>query len=391
MKILYLVSSDGIYTNMKGGAGTHIRGTIKGFRENGIEVITFIQGDYSLQQNNRDNKNYNKDKKKTVTVKRSFFRVLGREIKTIIRFKKFKKELEKIINKEKPNLIYERSCLYACYGGKLSRKYSIPHFIETSGCLVELTNDAYGVSFIKLANFIEKKKLAKASCVITEADSAIDYVRNKFILKNKNIISKPLGINFDRQLPSPIEVDKLKKKYQISNDFKVVGYVGTFASYHKIESLLPVFEQTKNLNIKYILVGSGGNYEHIKKEVERKGLENVVLTGYISFGIENYFSLMNIGLIPDCEHHMAPIKYYEYGLYKLCPLVPNYRAFDKLLVNGINGYTFSNTESLIKVIENIDNVEVSEIKNMGQIWHDYVISNYSWNQVVKGVINEFNK
>lgn len=393
MKILYLVASDGIFLNMKGGAGTHIRGSIMGFEENGINVIPFLQGDYIRTSNNDGSTPHypSNHKKKNIPLP-SFIKILGRELKSISRFRNFKKKLEQIIQTEKPDLIYERSCLYASYGNKLAKKYKIPHYIETSGCLVELFKDSYGISSVKIANYIERTKLTKADCVVSEAESAIDYIRIKFSLKDKTIISKPLGVNFNTKTADSNAVNTLKKKYEITNGYKIIGYVGTFASYHKIESLLPVFEKTKDLNIKYLLVGSGGNYDYIKKEVAKLGLKNVILTGYISSGIENYFSLMDIGLIPDCEQHMAPIKYYEYGLYNLCPLVPNYNAFDKLLSYGLNGYTFnSNPESLINVIEKINDLDICEIKSLGQEWHNYVISNYSWKQVVTGVINQVPK
>lgn len=393
MKILYLVASDGIFLNMRGGAGTHIRGTIKGFEENGINVKTFIQGDYHRRYNNcENNKNNVSSSKKISLYLPSFIKILGRELKSMFRFRNFKKTLEQVIQREKPDLIFERSCLYASYGNKLAKKYKIPHYIETSGCLVELFNDSYGITSVRIANYIESKKLANADCVVAEADSAIDFIRDKFFLKDKTIISKPLGVNFNLTAPDISAVNTLKTKYEITNDFKVIGYVGTFASYHRIESLLPVFEKTQNLKIKYLLVGNGGNYDYIKYEVSNRGLKNVILTGYVSSGIENYFSLMDIGLIPDCEQHMAPIKYYEYGLHNLCPLVPNYNAFDKLLSNGLNGYKFNNnSESLTDVIKKINDLDLSEIKKIGQKWHDYVLSNYSWKKVVKAVINQSQK
>src|SRR5690606_18413845 len=93
MRLVYLSPSRGISLDQSGGAGTHIRGTIKGFEDNNIVVLPLIAGDmFKTDFKGLHSKSYNKtDKKNAQFSIRSFLkkllpdklRLLLREIRTI--------------------------------------------------------------------------------------------------------------------------------------------------------------------------------------------------------------------------------------------------------------------------------------------------------------------
>ncbi|BDD10057.1 hypothetical protein FUAX_24890 [Fulvitalea axinellae] len=391
MKILYLVASEGIYYDMRGGAGTHIRGTIKAFRDHGHEVTPLLFGDYLR-------KNLNSQGEDDVVVEKSKstkdflpqkLRVLGREFNSIRRKKKYRALIEDYLVDNRPDFIYERSCLFSVDGGRLARKHGIPYFLETSGCIAELADDAYGVPSVQLANYIERLKLQSADVVVTEAKSAIPFVRDKFNLKNAKIIAKPLGVYLPVDEDSNIRegrISILRKSLGLSEEDIVVGYVGSFASYHRVESFIPYFRENEAL--RFLMVGAGGNYEYCKEKVCELGLSNVIFTGYVKEGLSDYLGIMDLGLIPDCEPHMAPIKYFEYGIYGVCPIVPDYWAFERLCENKVNGFKFrpNDHSSISSMFSTIMNCKREEVKEKGESWSQEVRSNFEWKEVVREVI-----
>jgi glycosyltransferase involved in cell wall biosynthesis len=370
---------------MKGGAGTHIRGTIRGFEENGHQVLPLILGDM-LNINMHDNQMAEKHLISTRSnsfknLLPKFIRILFRDINTSIQSRKFAKRIISDAVHFNPDIIYERSCMFSNAGNYVSKNTNIPIFIETSGCLVEIFKESYGTTSVKAANMFEEYKLKNANVVVTEAESAIPYIKKKFNLKTNRIIAKPLGIE------PPKHNDESNK---INNEVLTVGYVGTFATYHNVELLLPVFNYFKNRRIHFYLIGSGGNYEHIKSWIFENDIENVKLTGYINkHELDSHLKRLDIGLVPNCEKHMSPIKTFEYGLYNICPMVPEYKAFEELIFPNENGMMFkpSSSESIIENLEKALNGQIY-YKKCALNWHVYVINNYQWPQVVKEVLKE---
>lgn len=366
---------------MQGGAGTHIRGTIRGFEENGHEVLSFILGD-EMNSNKEENAILTNSKlpskiNQPKDILPQYIRSTLRDIRSYHRSYAFSKRILPLIKKFDPDIIYERSCIFSTVGNDISKKLNKPLYLETSGCLVEIFKKTYGLSSARIANMLEKRKLNDAHVVVTEAESAVNTIKKKFDLKNKKIIAKPLGVEF------PIHTFK---KYK--SDILTVGYIGTFATYHQVELLLPVFEFFKHENIKFILIGSGGNRLQVENWVREKEINNVEFPGYLKENdLNDYMNRLDIGLVPNCEEHMAPIKTFEYGVYNICPMVPNYEAFKNLIKNGEEGIVFSpNSSESIK--QNLEDVLSGSIEHekCAVRWNNVVSKNFRWNQVVLKVL-----
>jgi glycosyltransferase involved in cell wall biosynthesis len=233
---------------------------------------------------------------------------------------------------------------------------------------------------------IDKKKLENADVVVTEAESAVEFIKNKYKISPKRIIAKPLGIQIPSKNFSNMD---LNFKENVLN----LGYVGTFASYHNVELLQPVFKYFKNKKIIFYLIGSGGNIKKIKNWVEDNEIVNVIFTGYLeNEKLIQYLNFLDIGIVPNCEKHMAPIKTFEYGVYNICPMVPEYDAFSKIIKNKENGIIFK-PNSPDSIIKNIDDVLKGDIeyKQCGSNWNKFVLNTFQWHQVVRNVLFEAEK
>lgn len=184
-KILYIASSRGLYLEQSGGAGTHMRGTIKGLRENGYEVLPIIGGDiFKTVVSSTSDKLSSSDKRSVRDlIKRVLptkVRLLFRDIRTIIQDILLEKRTIGLIKAFRPDIIYERSGYLSIFGSRLSKMLDIPHFIESDGCMVEIINNDYGVFSLYLGNTLEKWKLRRADQIVVSNKGTISVIQNKY-------------------------------------------------------------------------------------------------------------------------------------------------------------------------------------------------------------------
>jgi len=402
-RLLYLAPSLGLTLDQSGGAGTHMRGTILGFQENGFDVLPIIGGDVikNTRTLNITPTSNSKTSKQNVLRERikSFIprrlRLFLRDLRTIWQERKLQRLTYNQIFDYKPDFIYERSGYLLSYGNRLSKKLKVPHFIETDGCMVEIISKDYGVFSEYIGNWIEKRKLKNADFVVTMSKMGASQVARKFSLRAENILVKTLGVEFSNFKYDEASFAQLLEKYSTKNKF-VVGFAGAISTYHGVKYLIEAasFLHKKNCSeIILMIVGWSKEGERLKKIVEEKNLDNVIFTGRVNKkDIPNYYKLFTVGVIPNAEENLYPIKVLEYGVFKLCPIVPDYPVFKDIIVEGETGYYFQpqNSLSLSQIILNLFNNQEG-CNQAGQRWHAHVKEYFEWKNTVRPIIDALSK
>ena len=394
MKILYLASDHGLTFNMQGGAGTHMRNTVKAFEDHNNEVLKIIGGDVLAKTNNTTIHQKKNKKFRNIIIKvlPDKFRLLLREIRYLFVSRKIEAISIKNIIEFKPDVIYARSAYYDTFPLRIKKKLNIPLYLETSGCLVEIFSTIAGVFSFKLGNKIEKWKLQRSDFVVVEAETAVKYVSEKFSLKKEKIIAKPLGVNHETFNVDKTYQKKIIQKYNLENKY-IIGFAGTFQEYHGIPLLLDAALKLKTLNSKivFLIIGDGAQAAKYKKMKNENLLDNVIFTGYISrLLIPTYLDMFRCGVVPNCEKHMLPIKVFEYGLGYSCPAIPDYAPL-RTVINSSNGITFKNNNAKDLAIQLDKLTNNNSTKMLAENWHLKVINNYNCFSVVKNVLGSMEK
>lgn len=400
IRLIYLAPSLGLTLNQSGGAGTHMRGTIKGFEQNDVEVLPLIGGDVFPIQKNIKTVITSEARKETLifnTVKKLMpdrLRLLLRDLRYMRQDKAFENKVAPQIEEFKPDAIYERSGYLSMAGYNLSRRYNIPLFLETDGCMVEIISDDYGVFSKAFGNKIEHKKLAAANYIVVMNSLAISIVAQKFNLKKDNFLVKTLGIDPVDIVPKSV-VEKLKTDLGINGKF-TVGFVGAISTYHGVNLLIDAARILKHSGVSevvIVIVGWSKEGEKLKEVVDLEGLNNVVFTGKVDKSkVANYYSMFDVGVIPDAEEGIYPIKVLEYGNFKNCPLIPNYEVFKEVITDERTGYYFdarnaeSIAETIIRMNSNTENVLECAVR-----WNEYVRANFNWKDTVREIVRILNK
>lgn len=399
MKLAYLSPSRGISINQSGGAGTHIRGTLQGFKENGVEVLPLIAGDMFASRID----NGNKEEIKIIGNKKSFrnlvkgilpnkIRLFFRDLRTIKEDKEYIKKAAIEIEKFKPEAIYERSSFMSVAGIQLASQFNLPLFFETDGCMVEIIRDDYGVFSTQWGNSIERRKMLKADFVVVMNKLAINVVSEKFRISKNKFIVKTLGIEAPDTVVDENKIKELKSKFSLEGKY-VVGFVGSISTYHGVNLLIDAGKHLKNAgrnDIALLIVGWSKEAESLKAQADAQQLNNIIFAGRVDKSeVPSYYSLMDAAVIPNAEESIYPIKVLEYGIFKLCPLVPKYEVFDEIIREGVTGFYFHprKPESMAeKIMHMAENPFV--VSGCANTWHAIVKDNFKWKHTVKEVVEK---
>ncbi|MBO9634033.1 MAG: glycosyltransferase [Chitinophagaceae bacterium] len=404
MKILYLAPSIGLTLEQSGGAGTHMRGTIQGFRDNGVEILPVIGGDVVEKKNGMPTPTTSQPvkastqqtgiKKIIKSLMPDKFRLFLRDMRTFYEDRKIEKLSYQSILEFSPDVIYERSGYLSTYGTRLAKKLRIPHLLETDGCMIEVISKDYGVFSERFGNWLEKRKLQKADYAVVMNAMAVNPVSQKFNLPSDKFIVKTLGVSDQSYTVNKDTVEELKLKYSLHGKL-VIGFVGAISLYHGVQYLVEaarILQEQNQPDIVIVIVGWSKEAEQLQARANELGLTNLVFTGKVDKKeVGNYFSLFDAGVIPDAEENIYPVKVLEYGLFGLCPIVPGYEVFDEILQEGQTGYTFKpgNPESLAAKITSLVN-QRNEVQHCASNWEAFVKKHFQWKDTVKNIISTLN-
>ena len=173
-------------------------------------------------------------------------------------------------------------------------------FVGTYGCefIIKNTKKMICVSnFIK--NSLEKKlKIDEDRCII---------------LRN-GIDTEEFSIRIDE-----VEKQKIKEKYNIKNDEKVVLFTGRIVPEKGIKELLKALSKVKIKNIKLLVVGSSLNNINVKTKYEieieklvKKINKNVIFTGFVEYKeIYKLYAIADIAVLPSIWDDPAPLTIIE--------------------------------------------------------------------------------
>lgn len=396
-KIVFLVPEVGINYEQSGGAGTHIRGTIEGFKSNHIDVLPVLAGDiFGIKSEIIVNSSPTQKGTIRTFIKNVVpgkLKLLYRDLRRIYFDYKFEKKVVEQIRQYAPDAIYERSALFSACGIRLSKKLNIPLILESDGCMPEIVSMDFGLFSIRLANLVEKYKLKKTNYISAYNEFSKLFLAKKFDVSLDKIIVKPLGISVSNRLVDEIEVKELKQKYDLLNK-KVVGFVGAISKYHGVDLLVECASVLKERNIAdiaIVIVGWSKEAEELKLKVQKLQLTNVIFTGKIDKNmIPVYYKMFDVGVIPNSEPTIYPVKVLEYGAYGLCPVVPDYEVFHEIMVNKEHGFYFikNSPVSLADLLVNLFDTKtyITVAKN----WQQKVLIDCTLENSVKGIVTLVN-
>ena len=265
-----------------------------------------------------------------------------------------------------------------------AKELSIPSIVKIDDAIYE---KATGIKSLqrKIEKMINGKTLRSGTKIL---------VSNK---DTKKIIIDEYGVKSEKISIIPNGVDLSLFKTNIKKNPEKIVFAGAMYYHRGLDILLEAIPYVikKIPNAKFILLGSGGEINKLKKIVSDKKLEkSVEFTGWINRDkIPQSISDASVGIGPlrltDVTSRALPIKVLEYMAVSLPVIAKRGTLPLDVLENEKNGYFVDDVEDLVeKIIELLN--DPKKVENMG-IQSLNMVQKFSWNNVVTDIIENVKK
>lgn len=304
MRILYLCADRGIPVRGVKGASVHVRESTEAFTASGHEVELVAQRLGSPQGG--------EPSVPVVAVPPSQeVEALSRPLRPQAYDAELESAVEELIDRRRPDLLYERYTLFGLAGVGAARKSGVPHFLEVNAPLVEEAASHRGLRELPAARAAERKILAETDRVFAVSRELarmldVDPARVEVL---------PNAVNPERVRPGGKRA-KVRRNLGLEGDF-VVGFVGSLKPWHGVEVLLEAFRRLAEREplARLLLVGDGPERQKIEaRAAEMDG--RVVLTGSVGHeSVLGYVEAMDACTAPYStaqNFYFSPLKVFEY-------------------------------------------------------------------------------
>ncbi len=345
MRILYYSPHPSLQLNSNTGYGTHMREMIAAFRNCGHEVLPVIAADLFYANMDRTDESREKETPKGIRVKEGIKKIIppsvwsGLKNINLIRVdRKLTEILRGKLVSWKPDLIYERCSYLQTSGVKIAREYHLPHLMEINSPCVEEQGeleDGYKF-FFDLARKREKEQAEKSDMLICVSTALKSYYQRFLNIDPQKIMVVPNAIN--PEICRLEKKDGIKKKLGIENN-RVIGFVGSFFRWHRIDLVIKAFNELEESGTKLLIVGSGSienDLRELAAQMKRGG--DIIFTGEVEHDrIYDYIRSMDICVLAGSHWYGSPIKLFEYGAMRKPIIAPDNVPVKDIIADGIDG------------------------------------------------------
>jgi glycosyltransferase involved in cell wall biosynthesis len=395
-----------------GGSLGHISGVVNSLAKQ--SKVTYISAESPIMINEKINKEH-------IDLKKVVYSV-PYELNSLKINEAFINQMEKLIKRDTPNLIYQRLTLYNHSGAYLSNKYKIPLIVEYNGSEVWVQkNWGGGLKEADLALAMEEYVLNSADTIITVSKVLQDELIDRGFDKGK-IVFYPNCIDeniFDYKKYDTKEKTLLRDKLGFNQEDKVFTFIGTFGAWHGVEFLANVIVQlVQNYkdkldkhNIKFLLIGDGLLGEKVRRTLGVDDIKQYVkFTGLIpQKEAPLYLGISDCFLSPHIKQKGkfigSPTKLFEYMAFAKSIIASNLdqigEVFEhKLYANKLDDFnSVENESAIVYEPDNYDEfmksilfvAENSQLEKLGQNAYDMVMNKYTWDVHVSKIITKYNE
>ncbi|MFP7753816.1 glycosyltransferase family 4 protein [Thermodesulfobacteriota bacterium B35] len=373
--ILYLHRTQG-----RGAEGSHIRGMVDGFREQGwiVDIVGPPGVDPYRFQTDQESKTSFLGRllrwfaERAPQVCFELVEVLYNSV-ALSRLRKQWKHGKGY------DFIYERYALNSFAGALFASAHKVPLVLEVNDATV--IERSRPLVMKRLARRIERKVLYRAHLVITITEQF-----KKLLIEHHDIPSSRIMV-----LPNAIDPKKYilqkEKRFQrsklaIPEDSIVLGCVGAFVQWHGLEFLLETMApDARKLNLFFFFIGDGPVRQKVETKATVYGVEDRLrFSGFVAHDLVPYYlDLVDICVIPQSNAHCSPMKLFEYLAAGKPVVLPAYQPLLDVVTGDQEGLFFEpgNREELRQVL--LKAIRSPELcKLLGSQGRDQVGKRFTW-------------
>jgi glycosyltransferase involved in cell wall biosynthesis len=269
-RVIYLRSTPGPGTQT-GGASSHIKGVVEALVDLGAEVEVISNDEIAgLDKTNIPI---------TVLQPNSFGN--SRALFDINSNSAFTRAALPLIQKFRPDIIYQRYARFGWTGVAASLQTGRPLFLEYNGSEVWVGRHWDHVGNLDLLERYERLNLSGASRIFVVSEVERRNLEAASIEPEK-IVVNPNGVDPNVFRPGSAG-EAVRKKFGFRSGEVVVGFVGTFGPWHGVGVLTEAIKSIPNsLKIRFLMVGTGSLHAEVEQRLQTECESGrVIFTGAV--------------------------------------------------------------------------------------------------------------
>ncbi len=256
-----------------------------------------------------------------------------------------------IIHKFEKNGRFDLICLQS-----MTEKIFLTPILKIQGYKILWTEQGpiYATQMSKVIKFLYRQvSIFVDKILAVSKDTKKDLIRGG--VSAKKITAIYIGIDINKFKPlSTIKINTLKRRFQISRNSFVLGYLGTVTDEKGIEDFVLVsnmlFKQDKNFH--FVIIGDGPLLPWVKQSIKRlKMTKNYMCSGFVE-DVTKYLGVIDILFLPTRHYEGLPLAILEAQSMGKIVITSTMGGNHEIVQNGINGFLFSglNKASIVKRI-----------------------------------------
>lgn len=286
----------------------------------------------------------------------------------------------------------------------LNRKYDIVHFNKNSNAnIIPLflakhnknvgkiivhshnTNPSSGKKILQLLHYINKPYVDK----IANYKIACSSAAAKWLFTSNDIEIIKNGIDVRKYLFSTDKRCRIREKYGIPLDSKVIGFVGRFTHQKNLPFLIDIFNKYQELNPNsyLLLVGDGVEKKAVSQKVARLNINKKVLFTGEKMNIIDYLDAMDI-FVMSSFYEGLPISCIEAQASGLNTFISDTISDEVKLLSNLKQFDLH--EGPEKIAQSIFNTKISS-EEKRYLQNSIVYNKYDITKTVSSINDLYNR
>jgi glycosyltransferase involved in cell wall biosynthesis len=399
MRIAYLTADFGVPVLGTKGASAHVRGLVQAIQAEGHEVFV-------LAANMGDEASMGPDfplhevpfggslleiyeALKTEEVSRGTR--LAKDLRNLLYALSLELQGRLMLEDFRPDLVYERHCLFSTAGRELARYFQVPLILEVNAPLVIEQEKMRGITLPVVARVAERLVLSNADHVVVVSQQLRKYA-GEFGVDPDRISVIPNAADPEVFGP-PAAPSALRRRLGWEDRF-VFGFVGSMKSWHGVDTLLEALHELGGArsNFRLLLVGAGPEQQALEEQSRRMELgDSVHMTGAVPHhAVPDLLAAMDVTVAPyaaGADEYFSPVKLFEYMAMALPVVAARIGQLSEVIEHGRTGwlYTPGAVHELAELIRMLSG-DRDTCRTVGAAARQLVLNEHTWRHNARQVV-----
>jgi glycosyltransferase involved in cell wall biosynthesis len=291
----------------------------------------------------------------------------------------------------KPDVIYERHCLFNTAGLALARHFDVPLMLEVNAPLMFEQQKMRGLSLPLVARAAERLVLTGADQIVVVSQALRAYVADFGVPPDRVSVIPNAA---DPEVFGPAAgLSRIRQQLGWRDRF-VIGFAGSMKPWHGVETLLQALHLLggRDSAFRLLLVGAGPQLTDLRHQAEQLGLGDAVhMTGAVPHdAVPDLLRAMDLAVAAyaaDAEAYFSPVKLFEYMAMALPVVAARAGQTCEVIEEGRTGwlYTPGDASELADVIRRIS-ADRALCRSVGAAARNCVLQQYTWQHNARRVV-----